>query len=355
MASSRKSTNSKSNDILHIGVIIFLVIIICIIIYLIYKTLKGKGEFFEIVKTIEHYEMKLNTDATLDQYKESEKSFQTDLKKDITSYDTSYSAANDAYNKYNTDYTSISVSVKDLQKSLDTVNSTISSINSQISTPTTENVTSAKSSLDALVTSLGPIQTDATAKKTLATDLQTRGTTVNTLLQTAYGNANIVINDINEGNKIRDAFTNNYVKTFIQPKITAAESALKTINITGKTDVENQIITTSKAKLGDTIKNINAVVETAKTQLDHSKYISQRDSISAQQKIVDTNKTTLGTYITALAGIITSIQTIQDTCQSYQTNLPKIGDALNNMSQVILNYNDLLKFNSDILALQPTQ
>lgn len=352
MASSKKL--NKSNDILHIFAIILLVIIICIIIYLIYKTLKGKGEFFQIIKTIENFEMKLSTDATLDQYKISEKAFQDDLKKDLSLYDTSYLEANEAYNKYNSDYSSIAI--EDLQKRLDNVNSTISTINTQISNiSTTESANIAKSSLDTLLISLEQIQKDTTDKKSLSTDLQKRGITVNELLQKASDNANIVINDINEGNKIRSFFTTNYINPFVLPKINAAQDALKEIDIKGKTEVENQIITSSKIKLEDTIKNINDVVATAEKQLDHSSYNIQKDKINKDIQNIETNKKTLTSYINIFNGILTNIQNIQDTCTSYQTNLQKIGNALTKLSQVILNYNELVKFNNDILALQPTK
>ena len=259
MARSKSSKNSGDNSILHIIAIVFLIIIIGVIIYMIYKQLKGKSEFFKVINTIEHYTMNLtSTDTTLDKYNASEQAFQNDLKTDLAAYNTSKSAADTAYDLYNTDYSSIDIS--GFQKRLDTVNTTISTINTQIGNITTsQNVTDTKTALDALIATLAPIQTDATAKKTTATSLQTRGTKVNGLLQTASDNAGKVIADINQGNLLRGAFDTNYGTPIIQPKITAAQTALSSINIQGKTDVENQIITSSKAKLDDSIKEFNII------------------------------------------------------------------------------------------------
>lgn len=322
---------------------------------MIYKQLKGKSEFFKNINTLEHYTMNLtSTDTTLDKYKANEQAFQSDYKKDLDAYNTSKSAADSAYASYNTEYSSIDIS--GFQKRLDTVNTTISTINVQIGKITTsKNVTDAKTALDTLIATLAPIQTDAAEKKTTATSLQTRGENVNSLLQIAYVNAGKVIEDINEGNLLRGAFDKNYAQTIIKPKIDAAQTALSSINIQGKTDVENQIITSSKGKLDDSIKKLQAVLNTASTQLDHTTYNTQRDTISSQQKIVKQNQTTLSEYIGKLGGIIADIKAIQDTCTSYQTNLPKISTALTNMSDVITNYDALTQFNTDIKALQPTQ
>lgn len=346
MTSSRKSNSSgsKSNDILHILTIIFLVIIIGVIIYLIYKTLKGKGEFFKLMNTIENYTMTLTeTDKTLDPYKENQMKFKSDLTADVSTYTASFDAATNEYGSYNTDYNSLKTD--DLQKKLDAVNSKITTINSQISNiKDSSEADSALKDLNTLISSLSSLNSDITKTQESAKALQSKNKTVADLLLKASENAKIVINDINEGNKIKQAFTDNYAKPVVQPKIDAAKTALEKIDAVGNSDTEKQIISTSKSKLQGTIDSLDKLIKDASTKLDNSSYIAQRDTITTQKTQVDDNKKTIDSYVELLSKISTQLQTIEDTCSSYQTNLPKISVSLENMSKLITNSDELTNF-----------
>jgi soluble cytochrome b562 len=344
-----KKKSSNNSDILHIISIIFLIIIIGVIIYLIYDTLKGKGEFFSVIKTIENYEMKLSDNANLDQYRDNEKTFQSDLKNNTTAYESSLNVANTEFSKYKSNYEKLDVT--DLESQLQKTNTTISDINGNISKITkSEEIQPIITTLQTLVESLQPIKDRAQTKKSIIDELKKDNTTVSNLLKTASDNATLVIRDITQGNLLRGAFDKNYAPK-VKPKIDAAKTALTSITIEGKNQTEKQILETSKDRLNKTINDLETVLNTASTKLDHTKYLEQKNDTETKKTKLDQDKKTIDGYAVLFDDMISKIDEVSSTCISYQSNLPKIKDALEKMKDVIVNYEELVKFNNEISQL----